>query len=566
MNLPPKLHLCLMTGFGLSLSLMSLLAWAPAEYGPVAPLPPPLAPEVWAGSLQQNNLEPLSIGEPMPQSGDQQLLVLLVDFADRPGLFTGQQWRDSFFGAAGFAAYFAETSYNQLRYTGDIVGMDGATPVVNGQSVSYIRLPNPITFYTDGLYGFRTGANQFPRNNAGVVSHALQALDKAGFDFAPYADPTTQRVENLLIVFAGKPHVYTRDNVNSLEATGYSLAAAGAPLFVSSGGQTFDNFTFCPDEEGSEPGALAHIGICVHEHGHSLGLPDLYDFSYLTSGVGRYDAMSYGAYGVTSGLRPFHLGAFSKEFLGWVQPTLVLSSTTVVALGPAETEPAMVKLAPNGQVNSAEYFLLENRQPLGFDQDWLSGGYCPGLYIWHVDQNVVAQFSWTNLVNSPLLANGPKHPGVTVVEADGGDDLIHVPFTYGECSDAWAVDQMWNSATSPSTRLWTNADSGISLTVESMQNGIVTLTIALDNVAPVGGTPTVSPSTTVTTTPVLSVTATPTATPGAVVTATESQTETPAATPMPATPSPVDATSTPQSTPTVLASGPRKIYLPVAYH
>ncbi|MCB0142128.1 MAG: hypothetical protein KDE50_19655, partial [Caldilineaceae bacterium] len=145
-------------------------------------------------------------------------------------------------------------------------------------------------------------------------------------------------------------------------------------------------------------------------------------------------------------------------------------------------------------------------------------------------------------------------------------DLIHVPFTYGECSDAWAVDQMWNSATSPSTRLWTNADSGISLTVESMQNGIVTLTIALDNVAPVGGTPTVSPSTTVTTTPVLSVTATPTATPGAVVTATESQTETPAATPMPATPSPVDATSTPQSTPTVLASEPRKIYLPVAYH
>ena len=125
----------------------------------------------------------------MPQVGDQKLLILLVDFSDQPGLFIGQQWQQSFFGAGGFTDYFAETSYNQLRYTGDIVGMNGDAPVVNSPAVHYIRLPNPISYYADGRYGFKTGAAQFPRNNVGVVSHALQALDDAGFDFTPYADP-----------------------------------------------------------------------------------------------------------------------------------------------------------------------------------------------------------------------------------------------------------------------------------------------------------------------------------------------------------------------------------------
>ncbi|MEZ4712634.1 MAG: M6 family metalloprotease domain-containing protein [Caldilineaceae bacterium] len=585
MSHPPKLYHSLLQAF-LLFTVFIVMLFLVMMMAPMATqrqhryrvmAPPPVKPEVWASSIQEYDLNPLSIGEPMPQTGDQKLLILLVDFVDQPGLFSGQQWRDSFFGAAGFAAYFAETSYGQLRYAGDIVGMAGGAPAVNTQSVSYVRLPHPITFYADALYGFKTGAHQFPRNNAGVVTHALQALDNAGFDFAPYANPTTQQVENLLIIFGGRPHVYTRDPINSLEATGYSLAAAGAPVFVSSGGQTFDNFTFCPDQEGSNPGALAHIGICVHEHGHSLGLPDLYDFSYLTSGVGRYDVMSYGAYGVTSGVRPFHFGAFSKEFLGWVQPTLVQSDTTVIALGPAETEPAIVKLVPNGRLDSAEYFLLENRQPIGFDRDWISGGYCPGLYIWRVDQNVVDQFSWSNLVNSPLTPYGPQHPGVMIVEADGGNNLIHPPFTYGECSDAWPTAQMWNSTSLPSTRLWNNADSGISLTVQSAHDNMITLTIELDNVAPVGATPTpVATSTpTLGTTPTASATPTsistptqtptPSVTPVAIITATESQTETPMATPSSETPGPVIVTSTPVTTPTGLSPKPSRLYLPIAH-
>lgn len=555
-----------------------------------APQPPPPEPNVQSGSLLHPKGPHTSISNPMPQSGDQKLLILLVDFSDQPGLFTGEQWQQSFFGEAGFTEYYTENSYNQLRYTGDIVGMAANASTINSASVSYIRLPHPITYYADGRYGFKTGSLQFPRNNAGVVTHALQALDAAGFDFSPYADPSTNHVENLVIIFGGRPHVYTRDPVNSLEATGYSLTASGAPEFVSTGGQRFDNFTFCPDQEGSNPGAIAHIGICVHEHGHSLGMPDLYDFSYTTSGVGRYDVMGYGAYGATSGLRPFHFGAFSKAYLGWVQTTVIDAAPAVISLQPAETAPSIIKLLPAGQATSGEYFLLENRQPLGFDRDWLSSGYCAGLYIWHIDQTVIEQFARANLVNSPLLANGPDHPGVKVVEADGGNDLIHPPLTYGACSDAWSVGQTWNSQTLPSTQLWSGAESGISLTVQSAQAGVITLAIERTNGTQTAPTDTATPTATspamASATSPATVTATPSATPAFAtptavtptvaaspatpLTPTKEPTdtpnlETPAPTPVPPTPTLLqNVTSTPQGISTPGAPKLWQIYLPFA--
>jgi hypothetical protein len=40
-----------------------------------------------------------AFGAPIPRTGDQKLLVILVDFPDRTGLFTGTAWQQRFFGA-----------------------------------------------------------------------------------------------------------------------------------------------------------------------------------------------------------------------------------------------------------------------------------------------------------------------------------------------------------------------------------------------------------------------------------------------------------------------------------
>lgn len=419
-----------------------------------------------------------SIGKPIPRTGIQPLLTILVDFPDQAGLFTGEDWHDFFFGDDGFADFYREVSYNQLRYYGDVVGIKSDGPIRNSDDIAYVRLPNPITFYADGSYGFDVSGGQFPQNHGGVVAHALQQLDEAGFRFARYANPTTNEVENLIVVFAGSSYAYTQDAVNSLEATAYRLAFAGGGIYQSSSGQWFDNYTFCPDQFGNLSGELARIGVCVHEHGHALGMSDLYDFSYSTTGVGNFDLMAYGTFGATEGTRPFHFGAFAKEFLGWSTPTIAPSGTTTVTLGPTVQENNLIKLVPYGDINSPEYFLLENRQPLRFEQDWAAAGLCAGLVIWHVDQQVVQQYPYA--VNTLTSAGGPPHPGVTVMEADGGFDLVRPPLNYGDCADTWQPGQRWDDEAKAGAKLWDGRPSGLSVTVLSANNGVLTLRIRVE--------------------------------------------------------------------------------------
>lgn len=405
-----------------------------------------------------------SIQDPIPSTGDQRLLVILVDFPDREGSFTLQEWQQYFFGFGGFAHYFSEVSYGNLRYNGDIVGMLNGAPISISSSIAYVRLQQNITYYADELYGF--GAN-FPQNNAGVVFDALSLLDDSGFDYGPYADPKNGHVENLVVIFAGSNYGYTNDPHNSLEATAFSLTAGGmAGGFVSSGGEILDNFTFCPEKHGEAEGEIARLGVCVHEQGHAMGMFDLYDRSGETTGTGRFDLMSYGGYGADNdGARPFHPSVLSKVKLGWADPTEILAGYRIVRLSPAENQANFYKIYPRGDINSGEYFLLENRQPFGFDTAWQDAGLCPGLLIWHIDEGIIQDYALVNRVNSRgTEPDYPPHPGVIVIEADGRYDMINT-VNFGECSDTWQQFSIWHDLSIPAARLWDRSASRISVTV-----------------------------------------------------------------------------------------------------
>jgi immune inhibitor A len=143
--------------------------------------------------------------------------------------------------------------------------------------------------------------------------------------------------------------------------------------------------------------------------------------------------------------------------IGWITPTVASLGTSTVTLEPAESGANFVTLYPGGDTSSLEYFVLENRQPLGFDVDWTDVDLCPGLVIWHIDQDIVQQYPY--YVNTLALAGGPPHQGVIVVEADGDFDMINPPMNYGECSDTWTVGQTWDANSTPSSRLWDGSDS-----------------------------------------------------------------------------------------------------------
>ena len=75
----------------------------------------------------------------------------------------------------------------------------------------------------------------------------------------------------------------------------------------------------------------ATIGVMVHELGHAyFDLPDLYDTSSTSSGIGAFGLMGGGAWGYKaltekSGSTPVHFSAWSKEKIGVCNPQTVSS-------------------------------------------------------------------------------------------------------------------------------------------------------------------------------------------------------------------------------------------------
>ncbi len=462
---------------------------------PTAPLDPP-DPNSGEATTPQNN-------QPLPEftappifrhdepshtdvaKGERKFLFVLVDFPDLPGLFTGAEWQEKFFGGQGLNDYYQEVSYGQLSLSGDFVGISDSAAKVNDADLAYVRLPNPITYYADGNSGRNIGVGYFPKNSGGVVYHALLELERTGFDFSPYADPDTKIVENLAVVFAGSSAASTRDVDNSLRATAYYISFAGlGSEFENDSGFIFDRYVLCPDQKGNLTGDISNIGTCAHEIGHLLGMADLYDYSSKSSGIGFFGVMGYGLYGFESGKEPFHFSAFPKIYFDWVEPTVITAEETIISLNPVEDHPEIIKLYPNNNLQSDEYFLLENRQEIGYDRNFWYRGLCPGLLIWHIDGNIVDDPYWFRRVNSKPPTNfAPPNPGIIIVEADGEQEMITEAdsLNYGECEDTWKVGQTWDQDSVGATTLWNGSDTGLSVSVLSETDGVLELQINIDS-------------------------------------------------------------------------------------
>jgi M6 family metalloprotease-like protein len=169
------------------------------------------------------------------------------------------------------------------------------------------------------------------------------------------------------------------------------------------------------------PSEISGIGTAAHEFGHALGLPDLYDVSGDTEGLGEWGLMGSGSY--TSANSPAHFEAWSKERMGWVTVRELTGAGTYL-LPPVVTADTVFLIRPPPSVSNprGEYFLLENKQPQGADTaNLLVGGRLGaklgGLLVWHVDSAQVSTGGFSNGVNA-----GTIH-GVALEEADGLSQL-----------------------------------------------------------------------------------------------------------------------------------------------
>ena len=327
-----------------------------------------------------------SNAEPIPIAiGKLKQLVILANFPETSTTFTTEIFQD----------LFSQPGYSSNGARGSV--HDWFTEVSGGMFdpefhvTSWISLPRGSSYYKD------------PENWDDMGTDTIVALDASGFDFSSF----DQNKDG----FIDLPPVIVHQGAGA-EDEGNNFIVSHEASFPQLAVDEVRISSYCtvPELFGSQ---ITRIGVVIHEMGHNFGLPEMYDAMPLMSGtsvaelsygIGLWTSMGWWARDELS-LYPGHYGAWERIQLGWTQPVILTASATEIEVN----EESVYKILVNG--SQTEYYLIENRQKVGFDRE-LPGS---GLVIYHVDET-----KWDDIASSSSQNNiDENHRHVDVVQADG---------------------------------------------------------------------------------------------------------------------------------------------------
>jgi len=381
-------------------------------------------------------LEPLSSEAPLdpvePMKRNIHSIALLVDFSDNKGTRSAKDFENLLFDKANLNSmtnFYRQLSYGALDVTGEVIG--------------YVRAPHPYSYYTATESG--TGSN-YPQNTPGLLNDVLTIFCRND-NLARFDADNDGFVDAIFLIHAGRG-AEVEANPTKRKNTIWSHKWTLPQPFVNQGVKVFAYST--EPEDG-------RVGVFSHEFGHLLGLPDLYDTTFRSHGIGDWCLMAGGSWG-GEGNRPARMSCWCLSKLGWIKPKVVTGKQTLQLDTLEEKETECYQLWTKGSIGP-EYFLLENRQAKGLDA--ALPGY--GLAVWHIDER-------RSNNDNPLAYL------VALVQADGKKDLELLKNS-GDGGDLFPGEQSiaaLNDNTTPSTRSNTGSPSGVALTNIAMSGGIVT--------------------------------------------------------------------------------------------
>ncbi|MGB8658144.1 MAG: M6 family metalloprotease domain-containing protein [Candidatus Zixiibacteriota bacterium] len=361
-------------------------------------------------------------------------IVLLVDFPDKPHVKDSSQFNSLLFTQGIYPTgsmrdYYKETSCGRFNLTGVVYG--------------WIRAPQNYSYYVNN----QNGLGDWPYNAQKLVEDAVSLADPY-VNFANFDLDGDHLVDALFVVHAGP----------GAEETGLSTDIWShewsTSFQISVDGVKVSNYAMCPERTASSD--LAHIGVYSHEFGHILGLIDLYAID-TGNGLGNWSIMGTGSWN-NAGITPAQLDPWSKARLGWIQIDTVTSNRTNVEIHQIETSHRAFRIWANGTVGS-QYFLVENRQKIGFDS-YLPGS---GLLIYHVDDAAPNN-------NHGWCPGGPSSPHyrVALEQADGYFNLeaCSGAGNRGEGGDpfpGYSVKRVFEDTTVPSSRNYTDVSTQVAV-------------------------------------------------------------------------------------------------------
>ncbi len=366
---------------------------------------PPPEPPGWTGT------PPGTRGSRTRATGIDPVIIILIDFTDVAATTSSGQI-DTLFNDAAPTARSAVNFYDEVSY--GLFGLQGTVTV-------WVHSARTMAYYGgDGTNGYDSATGPIYR----LTVEAVQLADGT-VNFANFDRDGNGVVDHVIVVHAGDAQEANAGNPDLIWSHRWSVVDAnpGAPgdqPLMADGKQVYGYIMV------SE---LSPVGVYVHELGHDLGLPDLYDTDGSSDGIGVWDVMGSGSWnGSPRGTSPAHFSAWSKIELGWVVPTVVGGAILGTSIASAENASVAFKLPVRAASGGDEYFLVENREPVGFDAR-LPGR---GLLIWHVDDSV------------PDNAN-EQHRLVDLEEADGNDKPTQSTDPWVSSVDGWGPDSTPNS-------------------------------------------------------------------------------------------------------------------------
>jgi immune inhibitor A len=327
--------------------------------------------------------------------------LILIEFTDNRWQ-TGPDGTKSYFEDLMFSEgvlpygsmreFYLENSYGKFLLQGEVYG--------------WYMMPQTYDYYVDGQRGF----GDYPRNAQKMVEDAV-ALADPYIDYSLYDNDGDGEVEGLMLVHAGEGYE-TSGSTNQIHSHRWFMTG---PQYYD--GVSLRGYAMQPEQNRGDDN-LVDIGVFCHEFGHVLGLPDLYDVDYTSSGLGSWTLMASGSYNGGSQV-PAHFDAWCKYQLGFIQPEVLTANSFGHEFPRVEEVPFAVRVWANGTVGP-QYFLIENRQRVMFDAG-LPG---EGLLIYHVDENQHGN-------------SDESHYLVALEQADGLFELESGPYSGGNSGDPW---------------------------------------------------------------------------------------------------------------------------------
>lgn len=404
------------------------------------------------------------VGTRKTYEGAQKGLIILVEFSEQSfadghnqALYNRIANEENFTSSEGFvgsvADYFKAQSAGKFTLSFDVVGP--------------VKLANAAAYY---------GSNDASGDDEHATDMVIEACEAADayVNYADYDWDGDGEVDQVFVLYCGAgeanggaeetiwPHEWTLSSAAYYGMADGPITLDGVKIdtYACSGELQPDDYDY--DYTAGEitevySWKIDGIGTICHEFSHCLGYPDMYDTRTNGSNYGMYtwDLMDYGSYNA-DGFRPSGYTSYEKWWAGWIEPIeLNEDAVDVEAMKPLAADGDAYVIYNDSKRSDGiegEYYLLENRQKVGWD----AAQYSEGLLVLHVDYD---EDVWaSNKVN-----NTTSHQRCTVFHASNSED----DGPYGDPYPYDGNNKLTNTST-PKASLYNNNTDGKKLMNKSV--------------------------------------------------------------------------------------------------